>query len=71
MVMKSGEFWHCVNPACGRSVLVECNSEIKEGNPRCACGSVMKKDYSPPAFHYLGFLKSPEPALAHRDSLKD
>jgi len=71
MVMKFGERWHCVNPACGSAVLVESNGEIKGQNPRCACGSVMKKAYSPPVFRYLDFLKSVEPELARQDSSKD
>src|SRR5260370_5065010 len=68
MVMKSGERWHCMNPACGCGVLVESNGEIEGENPRCACGGVMKRDYSPPLFRYLDFLTFPEPALAHRDT---
>ena len=67
MVMKSGERWHCINPECGCIVLVESNGEIEGENPRCACGSVMKKDYSPPVFRYLDFLKFPEPTLARWD----
>jgi hypothetical protein len=71
MVMKSGERWHCVNPACSCAVVVEANGEIEGQNPRCTCGSVMKKDYSPPVFRYLDFLKLPELALTHRDPDKD
>jgi hypothetical protein len=71
MVMKSGERWHCVNPACGCAVLVESNGGIEGPNPRCVCGSILKKCYSPPAFRYLDFLRFPEPALALRDDTKD
>jgi hypothetical protein len=71
MVMKSGERWHCINPACGCTVLVESNGEIEGQNPRCACGSFMKKGYSPPVFRYLNFLRIREPALVHRDAPKD
>jgi hypothetical protein len=71
MVMKSGERWHCVNPACGCAVLVESNAAIEGQNPRCTCGSVMKKGYSPPVFRYLDFLRFPEPALVDRDPSKD
>lgn len=71
MVMKSGERWHCVNPACGCAVLVESNGEVDGQNPRCACGSVMKKGYSPPVVRYLDFLRFPEPAFADRDSSKE
>ncbi|HEV1994553.1 MAG TPA: hypothetical protein VGR03_09490 [Candidatus Acidoferrum sp.] len=71
MVMKSGEHWHCVNPAYGCAVLVEANGEVEGQNPRCACGNIMKKSYSPPVLGYLDFLRFPEPALAHRDSPED
>jgi hypothetical protein len=67
MLMKSGKRWHCIDPACGCIVLVESDGEIEGENPRCACGSVMKKGYSPPVFRYLDFLKFPEPALARWD----
>jgi len=71
MVMKSGERWHCVNPACGCVVLVESNGEIEGQNPRCACGSIMKKSYTPPVLRYFDFLRFPEPAFIHRYSSED
>lgn len=71
MVMKSGERWHCMNPACQCSVLVETTGETEGCNPRCSCGSIMKKEYSPPVLRYLDFLRFPEPALAPRDSHED
>ncbi|HKV64511.1 MAG TPA: hypothetical protein VJO16_21575 [Candidatus Acidoferrum sp.] len=40
-------------------------------NPRCACGSIIKKGYSTPVFRYLDFLKVREPALVHQDPAKD
>ena len=71
MVMKSGERWHGINPACGCAVVVESNGEIEGQNPRCACGSIMKKSYTPPVLRYLDFLRFPEPAFIHRDSSED
>ena len=71
MVMKSGERWHCMNPACHCSVLVETTGEMEGSNPRCACGSIMKKEYSPPVLNYLDFLRFPEPALAPQGSHED
>lgn len=71
MVMKIGERWHCSNPACRCSILVESSGEAEGQNPLCACGSVMKKQYSPPVFQYLDFLRFPEPVPASRESLKD
>jgi hypothetical protein len=71
MIMKSGQRWHCIIPACGCVILVETNGEIEGQNPRCACGSIMKKVYSPPVFRYLDFLRFPEPVLADRDSSEE
>ena len=71
MVMKSGERWHCIDRACGCAVLVESNGGIEGQNPRCACGRVMKKDYSPPCFSHLQFLRLPDQALTHSEFPKD
>ena len=67
MVMKSRERWHCMNAVCGCAVLVESKGEIEGKNPRCACGSIMKKDFSLPVLRYLDFLPSLEPVFARRD----
>lgn len=48
MVMKSGERWHCTNPACRCSLLVETSGEAGGTYPICACGGAMKKQYAPP-----------------------
>jgi hypothetical protein len=71
MLMKSGERWQCMNPACQCTVLVETSSEVEGSNPRCTCGSVMKKPYAPPVFRYLDFLSFPEPAITARGSHED
>jgi hypothetical protein len=71
MIMKSGERWHCLNPACHCAVVVRVGGETPGQNPRCACGNVMKKDYSPPVFRYLDFLRFPEPVLTPWDSRED
>lgn len=71
MLMKTGERWHCTNAACGCSILVETSGAGEGKNPVCACGSVMKKQYAPPVFQYLDFLRFPEPAPASRESSKD
>jgi hypothetical protein len=71
MVMKSGERWHCMNPACLCAVLVETSGALEGSNPRCSCGSIMKKDYSPPVFRYLEFLREPELAVTPRLTRQD
>ena len=62
MVMRAGERWHCTNSECRCAVLVEVTGEVEGRNPVCACGGAMKKDYVPPFFQYLDFLRFPEPA---------
>jgi hypothetical protein len=57
MVIHSGERWHCIDLACRCTVIVEAGTLQEGGNPRCSCGSIMKKDFNPPIFSYLDFLK--------------
>jgi hypothetical protein len=57
MIMRSGEQWHCTNSACHCRVVVQLNSQIEGGNPRCVCGAPMKKLYTPPNLTYLEFLR--------------
>ena len=71
MVMKIGERWHCTNSACGCSILVETTGNTEGKNPRCTCGSVMKKQYAPPVFKYLDFLRFPETVPARREAPED
>ena len=71
MVMKSGERWHCTNPECRCAVLVETNGEVDGDNPRRVCSSLMKKEYSPPVFRYLDFLRLQEPALTRCGSREE
>jgi hypothetical protein len=52
-------------------VLVETSSELEGSNSRCSCGSIMKKEYSPPVFRYLEFLREPEPAVTSRFNRED
>jgi hypothetical protein len=70
MNMKSGEHWHCTNPGCHCEVLVQSSGQIEGSNPRCTCGSLMKKKYAPPHLRYLEFLQVEEsgaPQLASRE----
>ena len=57
MIMKTGEQWHCINPAYHCEVLVQSNSIVDRSNPRCVCGAPMKKKYAPPSLTYLEFLR--------------
>lgn len=70
MIMKAGERWHCMNPACHCEVLVQSGSEMEGTNPRCVCGAPMKKKYTAPIFTYLEFLRVEDSISARRDSRK-
>jgi hypothetical protein len=47
--IQKGERWLCQNNACGSEILVVESSRLRnDENPRCACGSIMKKPYVSP-----------------------
>jgi hypothetical protein len=48
------ERWICQNGACGSEIAVIKPGEVvATGLPRCRCGSIMKKFYSPPTFRHI------------------
>ena len=48
MAMRTGQLWECRNSTCGCEVLVVSKSETKSRTePRCCCGSMMKKAHVP------------------------
>jgi len=57
MMMRPADSWHCTNGACKAEILVQIASQLDGVNPRCRCGSAMKKKYSSPVFRYLDFLQ--------------
>jgi hypothetical protein len=60
MRMNPGELWRCCNQSCLSEIRIHAPS-ADGANPRCACGSPMKKDYKPPVFRYLEFLRLQDP----------
>lgn len=49
MAIRKGERWHCQNQECQGEILVIVSSEVEgAANPRCSCGSIMKKPYVRP-----------------------
>jgi hypothetical protein len=68
MLMHCGDRWHCTNPACRCTVLVESGTPANGANPRCSCGSIMKKDYKSPVFSYLEFLRFDAPLVVAKKS---
>jgi hypothetical protein len=55
MMMRYGKSWHCSNRSCNAVILVRAESRSEGVNPRCTCGSAMKKTYRSPVFPYLDF----------------
>ena len=54
MVMKVGERWICSDAECRCELVVVRSGRTGEGaNPRCFCGSRMKKRYTAPAFREI------------------
>lgn len=57
MSMQKGERWLCQNEACGSEILVVAASALqRDENPRCSCGSIMKKPYVRPEVNVLRFV---------------
>jgi len=55
MIMREGERWICSNPACRCEVDVVIASKSADGtNPKCCCGSRMRKPYRAPSFRPIG-----------------
>jgi hypothetical protein len=47
--IQKGEQWLCQNNACGSEIVVVESSKLSnDENPRCSCGSIMKKPYAKP-----------------------
>jgi hypothetical protein len=53
MKFSSGDHWCCQNDACGCEITVVVSSKLEGENPRCSCGSVMKKAYTKPRLRDL------------------
>jgi hypothetical protein len=70
MIVKSGERWHCTNPACHCEVPVQSKDAVEGSNPRCVCSAPMKKNYAPPSFTYLEFLRVADPVAYREGSRK-
>ncbi len=64
MMMRPADSWHCTNSACKAEILVQIASQLDGVNPRCRCGSAMKKKYSSPVFRYLDFLQVDDETVA-------
>lgn len=51
--MRTGQCYRCQNPDCRAEIEVRKDSTKGEANPRCCCGTEMKKSYSKPVFRVL------------------
>jgi len=51
MRLIQGQHWRCMNDACRAEIRVTGTGGLGEGsNPRCSCGSIMKRPYHRPRF---------------------
>lgn len=49
MRLQKGQRWECESRYCGSEIQVVQSSEVEEGmNPRCSCGSMMKRVHVAP-----------------------
>jgi hypothetical protein len=62
------ESWHSTNGVCRAEVSVQAPRQSDGVNPRCSCGSAMKKKYTWPVFGYLDFPQVQDEVLAERVS---
>lgn len=51
--MRKGQRFRCQNPGCRAEIEVIKDSMEGASNPRCCCGTVMKKLYSKPVLRTL------------------
>ncbi len=48
MTRREGQHWICSNPCCASEVFVIAAEWSQAANPKCSCGSSMKKIYTAP-----------------------
>jgi hypothetical protein len=54
MIMREGERWICSSPACRSEIEVVIAFKTADGtNPKCCCGSRMRKAYDAPSFRKI------------------
>lgn len=56
MLVRSGDLWHCTNPACLSELSIATSRDAEVDHVYCVCGAVMKKHFKPPVFRYLDFI---------------
>jgi hypothetical protein len=56
MLVRSGDLWHCTNPACLSELSIGTIRDTDVDVVYCVCGAVMKEHYKSSAFRYLEFL---------------
>ena len=65
MLVRSGDLWHCTNPACLSELSIGTSRDSEVDHVYCVCGAVMKKHYKPPVFRYLDFIGDREQDALH------
>ena len=65
MLVRSGDLWHCTNPACLSELSIGTSRDTDVDHVYCVCGAVMKKHCHPPAFRYLNCIGEREQDALH------
>jgi hypothetical protein len=65
MLVRSGDLWHCTNPACFSELSIGTGRDADVDQVYCVCSAVMKKHYKPPIFRYLDFIGDREQDALH------
>ena len=53
MVMRKGQLYRCQNRGCGAEIEITKDSIEGKSNPKCCCGTEMKKPYTKPVLTEL------------------
>jgi hypothetical protein len=65
MLVRSGDLWHCTNPACLSELSFGTSRDAEVDRVYCVCDAVMKKHYHPPVFRSFDFLGEREQDAVH------
>src|ERR1700730_1376041 len=65
MLVRSGDLWHCSDPACLSELSIGTSRDSDVDHVYCVCGAVMKRHCNPTVFRYLDFIGEREQDALH------
>ena len=65
MLVRSGDLWHCTNPACLSELSIGASRDTDVDQVYCVSGAIMKRHCSPTVFRYLDFIGAGEQDALH------